>query len=193
MKKMADYSMDDPKWSKNQNRVNVYMNDPANEEHVGGMRAVIEWNLEQGQNDPDNRKRFWTNITNLFAMLPNNPIGRGRESDLPEAVQQSITQIAAQYASAYSAVFSTDPLFSEIVRKHGKSGGGVYADADEYAESLEKSMKSRLTTYYRNSLKIASGEKKAGSVISWNGDMDGHIPVIIGTVETEDDSSEEEE
>jgi hypothetical protein len=54
-------------------------------------------------------------------------------------------------------------------------------------------MKSRLTTYYRNSLKIASGEKKAGSVISWNGDMDGHIPVIIGTVETEDDSSEEEE
>ena len=186
--------MTDPKWAKNENKVTEYLSNPNNEEHVGGMRAVIEWNLEQGQNDPENRKRFWTNITNLFAMLPNNPIGRGRESDLPEAVQQSITQIAAQYANAYSAVFSTDPLFGEIVRKHGKSGGGVYADADEYADSLEKSMKSRLTTYYRNSLKIASGSLEAGSKVSWNGDMNDHVPVIIGTVEkTEEDSSEEEE
>ncbi len=191
---MADYSMTDPKWAKNELKVRTYLANPENEEHVGGMAAVIEWNLEQGQNDPDNRKRFWTNITNLFAMLPNNPIGRGRESDLPEVVQQAITQIAAQYASAFSAVYSTDPLFSEIVRKHGKSGGGVYADAEEYAEALESSMKSRLTTYYRNSLKIATGEIEAGSVNSWNGDMNDHIPVIIGKVVTEEeDSSEEEE
>jgi hypothetical protein len=193
VKKMADYSMTDPKWAKNELKVRTYLANPENDEHVGGMAAVIEWNLEQGQNDPENRKRFWTNITNLFAMLPNNPIGRGRESDLPEAVQQSITQIAAQYANAYSAVFATDPLFGEIVRKHGKSGGGVYADSDEYAEALESSMKSRLTTYYRNSLKIASGEKEAGSAVSWNGDMNGHVPVIIGKVVAEDDSSEEEE
>ena len=190
---MADYSMTDPKWAKNENKVRTYLANPENDEHVGGMAAVIEWNLEQGQNDPENRKRFWTNITNLFAMLPNNPIGRGRESDLPEAVQQNITQIAAQYANAYSAVFATDPLFGEIVRKHGKSGGGVYADSDEYAEALESSMKSRLTTYYRNSLKIASGEIEAGSAVSWNGDMNGHVPVIIGKAVSEDDSSEEEE
>ena len=193
----ADYSMDDQKWSKNENKVREYLANPANEEHVGGMAAVIEWNLEQGLNDVENRKRFWTNITNLFAMLPNSPISRGRESNLPEGVQQSITQIAVQYAEAFSAPFATDPLFGEIVRKHGKSGGGQYADSDAYSAYLEKQMRSRLTGYYRNHLKIVAGEIKAGSVVSWDGEMNGHIPVIVSATVEESNSdsevSEEEE
>ena len=193
----ADYSMDDQKWSKNENKVREYLANPANDEHVGGMAAVIEWNLEQGLNDVENRKRFWTNITNLFAMLPNSPISRGRESNLPEGVQQSITQIAVQYAEAFSAPFATDPLFGEIVRKHGKSGGGQYADSDAYSAYLEKQMRSRLTGYYRNHLKIVAGEIKAGSVVSWDGEMNGHIPVIVSATVEESNSdsevSEEEE
>ena len=186
---MADYSMDDQKWSKNESKVLTYLEN----NDVGDMKAVIEWNLNQGRNDAENRKRFWTNITNLFAMLPNSPISRGRESDLPEEIQQSITQIAAQYAEAFSAPFATDPLYGEIVRKHGKSGGGVYEDSSEYADSLEKSMKSRLTGYYRNSLKVASGEKSADAVIQWNGDMNGHIPVIQTPVVSDDNGGDEEE
>ena len=186
---MADYSMDDQKWSKNENKVLLYLEN----NDVGDMKAVIEWNLNQGRNDAEIRKRFWTNITNLFAMLPNSPISRGRESDLPEEVSQTITQIAAQYAEAASAYFATDPLYGEIVRKHGKSGGGVYESREEYQESLEKSMKSRLTTYYRNSLKVASGEKSADEVISWNGDMNGHIPVILTPVVSDDNGGDEEE
>jgi len=192
MKKMADYSMDDPKWAKNENKVRVYLRDNAENPVVAGMTPVIEWNLEQGANDKENRKRFWTNITNLFGMLPNSPISRGRESDLPEEVQQSITTIAANYADAASAFFATDPLYGEIVRKHGKSGGGKYSDIAEYAATLEKSMKSRLTTYYRNSLKIASGEIEAGSVVSWNGDMNGHVPVFTESNDNSDSGDEEE-
>ena len=186
---MADYSMDDQKWSKNENKVLHYLEN----NDVGDMKAVIEWNLNQGRNDAENRKRFWTNITNLFAMLPNSPISRGRESDLPEEVAQTIQSIAAQYASDFAAPFATDPLYGEIVRKHGKSGGGIYEDIEEYEATLLKSMKSRLTTYYRNHLKVASGEKSADDVIQWNGDMNGHIPVIQTPVESSDNGGEEEE
>jgi len=183
---MASYAMNDEKWNKNENKVNLYLD----KNDVGDMRAVIEWNLEQGRNDVENRKRFWNNITNLFAMLPNSPISRGRESDVPEEIQQSITQIAVQYAEAFSAPFATDPLYGEIVRKHGKSGGGVYADVEEYEATLLKSMKSRLTGYYRNSLKVADEadiEHTAANTIYWNGSMDGHIPVIHTPVVVESD------
>ena len=186
---MADYSMDDPKWSKNESRVLLYLEN----NDIGDMEAVIRWNLDQGREDVANRKKFWNNITNLFSMLPNSPISRGRESDLPEEVSQTITQIAAQYAEAASAFFATDPLYGEIVRKHGKSAGGTYADSDEYAESLMKSMKSRLTTYYRNSLKIASGEKSSNDTIYWDGEMNGHIPVIHAPVAETSTEVEEEE
>ncbi len=189
---MADYSMDDTKWNKNESKVSLYL------EHndVGDMEAVINWNLEQGRNDPENRKRFWNNITNLFAMLPNSPISRGRESDLPEEIQQIITQIAAQYAEAFSAPFATDPLFGEIVRKHGKSGGGVYANVEEYEATLLKSMKSRLTGFYRNSLKVADSadiEHTAENTIYWNGDMNGHVPVIHTPAVSDDNGGDEEE
>jgi hypothetical protein len=189
---MADYHMDDQKWSKNESKVLTYLEN----NDVGDMKAVIEWNLNQGRNDAANRKRFWTNITNLFAMLPNSPISRGRESNLPEEVQQAIQSIAAQYAEAASAFFATDPLYGEIVRKHGKSGGGAYADIEEYEATLLKSMKSRLTGYYRNSLKVAdeaNTEVTSENTVYWDGEMNGHIPVIHAPAVVAEDGGDEEE
>jgi len=175
---MADYSMEDEKWTKNVAKVNLYL-----ETHdLGDMEQVIRWNLNQGDTDPDNRKRFWTSITTLFGMLPDSPISRGRESDLPEEIQQAITAICVQYATAYNAAFVSHPLFGEIVRKHGKSGGGRFSD-DEYSESLQKQMKGRLTTYYRNSLKGITDQP------NWDGTLNDGIPAIVDAVE----STEEEE
>ena len=189
MKNMADYSMDDQKWSRNETKVLLYLEN----NDVGDMQTVIEWNLNQGRNDPENRKRFWNNITNLFAMLPNSPISRGRESDLPEEIQQTIQTLSAEYAVNFAAPFATDPLYGEIVRKHGKSGGGVYDTLEDYEATLLKSMKSRLTGYYRNSLKVASGEKSADEVIQWDGSMNGHIPVIIAPDVSAESGGDEEE
>jgi len=181
MKRMADYSMDDDAWNKRKNKITTFLEN----EDVGDMQAVIEWNLNQGDSDPDNRKRFWTSITTLFGMLPNSPISRGRESDLPEEIQQAILSLSVRYATAYAAAFATDPLFGEIVRKHGKSGGGVYESNEDYHNSLKASMKARLTGYYRNSLKGNSGP-------NWDGTVnDDGVPNI--TVVQEVDTSEEEE
>tara|TARA_R110000824_G_scaffold222785_1_gene410552 strand:- start:2433 stop:2966 length:534 start_codon:yes stop_codon:yes gene_type:complete len=177
---MADYSMDDEAWNKRVSKINTYLD--AND--LGEMAAVIQWNINEGTKDTSNRKRFWTSITTLFGMLPDSPISRGRESDLPENVQQAITAMSVTYAEAYCAAFATDPLFGEIVRKHGKSGGGVYETVDEYAASLKSSMKSRLTGYYRNHLKGVSGPQ-------WDGSVENGIPAI--TVVEADSSTEEEE
>ena len=149
------------------------------------MATVIQWNLNSGDEQPENRKRFWTNITTLFGMLPDSPISRGRESDLPEEIQQAITTASVTYADAFAATYATDPLFGEIVRKHGKSGGGVYNGESGYHAYLKQQMKGRLTGYYRNSLKGVTDAP------TWDGSENNGIPVIVTPV-TEDDSSEEE-
>jgi hypothetical protein len=182
MKIMADYSMNDEAWNKRVSKIDTYLE--SND--LGEMATVIRWNITEGTADPSNRKRFWTSITTLFGMLPDSPISRGRESDLPEVVQQQITAISVKYAEAYCAAYATDPLFGEIVRKHGKSGGGVYANIEEYNKSLVSSMKSRLTTYYRNHLKGQSGPNWDGSV------NDSGVPNIT-VVETQSEETSEEE
>jgi hypothetical protein len=169
---MADYSMNDEDWNKRKNKVTTYL-----ESHdLGDMEQVIQWNLNQGDTNEENRKRFWTSITTLFGMLPDSPISRGRESDLPEEVQQSITTVAVSYAEAYTAAFASHPLFGEVVRKHGKSGGGTYANNDEYNESLQKQMRGRLTGYYRNHIKNITDKP------SWNGTLIDGIPTILQPV-----------
>jgi len=179
---MTDYSMDDEAWTKRTTKVNTYLDS----HDIGDMEQVIRWNLNQGDTDPDNRKRFWTSITTLFGMLPDSPISRGRESDLPENIQQAITGFSVTYADAYAAAYATDPLFGEIVRKHGKSGGGVFADVDAYHASLKQQMKGKITGYYRNAL------KGKDELPCWDGTVDDGVPVITQTV-SDDDSSEEEE
>ena len=180
---MADYSMDDEAWNKRVSKINTYLE--TND--LGEMATVIQWNINEGTQDPSNRKRFWTSITTLFGMLPDSPISRGRESDLPEAVQQQITAMSVKYAEAYCAAYATDPLFGEIVRKHGKSGGGVYDTIEEYSGSLKSSMKSRLTSYYRNHLKGNSGPQWDGSV------NDNGVPNIVVVEAESEETSEEEE
>ena len=177
---MADYSMTDEKWNKNKSKVETYLDN----NDLGEMDTVIRWNITQGDNDTDNRKRFWTAITTLFGMLPDSPISRGRESDLPETVQQAITQIAAQYAESFSAPFATDPLFGEIVRKHGKSQYAAYDDSEDYGSTLKTQMKNGLTSYYRNHLKGNNGPQ-------WNGEYNDGMVTI--TVVADDSTSTEEE
>ena len=177
---MADYSMDDEAWNKRTVKVRTYLE--AND--LGDMEQVILWNLNQGESDVANRKRYWTSITTLFGMLPDSPISRGRESDLPEAVAQIINKIAANYGEAFSAPFATDPLFGEIVRKHGKSGYGSYEGVGEYQKSLITAMKSSLTNYYRNHLKGRDGPQ-------WDGSMNNGTVVI--TVQTSEPEVDEEE
>lgn len=180
---MADYSMDDEGWEKRKIKVNTYLDGHPD---LGEMATVIQWNLNSGDEQPENRKRFWTNITTLFGMLPDSPISRGRESDLPEEIQQSILNYSVTYADCFAAAYATDPLFGEIVRKHGKSGGGTYDSESDYHGFLKTQMKGRLTGYYRNHLKGVTDAP------TWDGSENDGIPAINTPVVVENDSSEEE-
>ena len=177
---MADYSMADEKWTKNKGKVESFLST----HDLGEMEQVIRWNLNQGDADPDNRKRYWTSITTLFGMLPNNPFHSGRKSDLPEEIILAINEIATNYAEAFSASFARPHLIGEIVNKQGKSGQRKYSHAGEYHESLNRRIKSTLTTCYQN---YQNGRDSS----QWDGSMvDGILNIKFGDASIMDDKPE---
>lgn len=61
--------MDDKNWNERKEIVSTFL--ASND--IGEMKQVIEWNIATGDNDADNRKRYWTSICTLFGYLPNSP------------------------------------------------------------------------------------------------------------------------
>lgn len=61
--------MDDDAWNKRKSKVMTFLDSNDIEE----MKPVIEWNIQAGDDDAENRKRYWTSIITLLGMLPNSP------------------------------------------------------------------------------------------------------------------------
>ncbi len=141
----GNYSMDDDAWNKRKSKVLTFLE--SND--IGEMEQVITWNLNTGDADAENRKRYWTSITTLFGMLDNSPITRGRESTLPDDINQIVLNLKAEARSAYIDLYNSGNMAS-MIEKHGKSGGGLYDDAESFADKESKTIQNRLTRYYRN-------------------------------------------
>ena len=71
------YSVDDDIWEKIRNKIQNYL--ASND--IGDMEQVIQWNLNTGNNDPENRKRYFKSIHSLLNMLPNSGDNFLREFD----------------------------------------------------------------------------------------------------------------
>ena len=177
----GNYSMDDESWNKRKAKVSTFL--ASND--IGEMEQVINWNIATGDNDVENRKRYWTSITTLFGMLPNSPLGRGRESDLPNELQQTILDICATAQPKIAGHFSDG--MQGLYERHGKSGGGLYESSEEYADLVCKGIKTRLTKYARNHI------KNVENVHTWDGSIDEYgMPNVVYYVAEVLEAEEEE-
>tara|TARA_R110002020_G_scaffold473767_1_gene703545 strand:+ start:2376 stop:2900 length:525 start_codon:yes stop_codon:yes gene_type:complete len=158
---MADYTMEDEKWTSRVALIESHMT----HNDVGDMAPVLKWNLTKGTTDKENRKRYWSNITNLFATVENSPIQIGKRSTLPQVVQDSLNLICAEYANGHAVLFVSHPLYGETLRARGKAGYTPYESGESYGEAMAKNLRSRLTAYYNNHTSKADGE------IQWDGSI----------------------
>ena len=169
MKNMADYTMDDEKWNA---RVSLIENDLTSNDR-GSMEAVLRWNLETGTTDVENRKRYWTNISNLYATVDNSPIKFGKQSTLPQVVQDSLATLKAIYAEGHSALFATHPLFGEVESKRG-AYSTPYGDSESYVSAMVALFADRMTEYYKNHRDNVAGKKQWDGTLNKNG-----LPTIV--------------
>ena len=166
---MADYTMDDEKWNARVSRIET---DLAQNDR-GSMEAVLRWNLETGTTDVENRKRYWTNISNLYATVDNSPIKFGKQSTLPQVVQDSLATLKAIYAEGHSALFATHPLFGEVESKRG-AYSTPYGDSESYVSAMVSLFADKMREYYTNHRDNVTDKKQWDGTLNKNG-----LPTIV--------------
>lgn len=139
--------MNTEKFSANIAKVRAWMN----ENDAGEMGAILEAQMRLPANDDQERERIWSAIRAIAGMLPNSPIKKGRGSSLPLEVQTLIDAISHEYGVEMGVAWNAgDNRY--LMRKHGKSGGGLFANQDEVLESHKAKMASELKKRFNDGI-----------------------------------------
>jgi hypothetical protein len=112
--------------------------------------AALENTIKAGLEATDEKSadQFWASIRALVKAMSLDDLLPSR-STLPENVQASINAIKAEIVEA-STTFYNHGSVSSVIFKHGKSGGGLFADADEYAQMMANMTAGKLRQHYNN-------------------------------------------
>ncbi len=123
------------------------------------LRQVVQFQINFGNENTDQQERVWDSIKSMIRGLDGSPVRRGKKSNLPASVNVAIAQITGEVASLAADWYDGNSLLQAVLLKHAKSGGGAYANGEEYGASL--------------STKVGSRLKKMYSEGTWDGTTDG--------------------
>lgn len=163
-KETKDMSMDDEAWTNRISKIQDYMKENkqmANEdEDVADSFDIIKMNIKRGSKRPHMRKKYWSSILLEGRNLDNWPIQKGKESSLPQNVQDSLKAIGSAVSDAYTAFWNDHQIIQQITvvsDRNKELGGQPYEDAETFAKGRVLAVRQRFTKYFNDG--------------RWNGDF----------------------
>jgi len=119
--------------------------------------------LETGVQATDEKSatQFWASIRALVKAMSLDNLLPSR-STLPEDIQANI-QTACDDIEEASTAFFNHGMVSQVIFRHGKSGGGTFATAEDYAKVMSQMTASKLRQHYNST--------------TWNGELPINIAV----------------
>jgi hypothetical protein len=139
------------------------------------LSQVIQFQVNFGNENPEQQERVWDSIKSMIRGLDGSPVRRGKKSNLPASVNVAIDQIVGEVVSLHTNLFDSNPLLQAVLLKHGKSGGGAYATGADYGASCGTKARSLLKRMY-------AGDE---NVPAWDGTADGLTATVISHDEEE--------
>ena len=163
-KEQKDMSMDDEAWTNRISKIQDYMKEQktmANEdEDVADSFDIIKMNIKRGSKRPQMRKKYWSSILLEGRNLDNWPIQKGKESSLPQNVQDSLKAIGSAVSEAYTSFWNDHQIIQQITvvtDRNKELGGQPYEDAETFAKGRVLAVRQRFTKYFNDG--------------RWNGDF----------------------
>ena len=171
-KEQKDMSMDDEAWTNRISKIQDYMKEQkamANEdEDVADSFDIIKMNIKRGSKRPQMRKKYWSSILLEGRNLDNWPIQKGKESSLPQNVQDSLKAIGSAVSDAYTAFWNDHQIIQQITvvsDRNKELGGQPYEDAETFAKGRVLAVRQRFTKYFNDG--------------RWNGDFSAEDGLTI--------------
>lgn len=101
------------------------------DESVLKTESVIRMLLDEGDKSEETRSEIEKSVRGMIKGAKGSPFGTGTKSSTPVKVKIVIKEIGKIVYNASIVYWESVPC--GLIRKHGKSGGGGYASAKEYA------------------------------------------------------------
>ena len=168
--------MNEKNWIKNTTEVTMWLE----REERGDNGKAIELSIMLGNNsnDDDMRSTYWTAIRSIGSTFADFPKARrGRESALPDEVEQNALSVKNVVYTAFAGISNQDVVLAAIL-PHGRTGG-VYADAETFAQHYAKQAYNNLVKGYKEG--------------RWDGSMNGEIPTMTPPAVKSAEGGQEEE
>ena len=139
--------MDNTEWDSLCIEVNEYLE--ADTTLDAGLKQVVELNLQIGTNNPEERDAATGALKALLKGRDGTPFRRGQKSAVPASVRVAIDRICGVVEEAALGYYNHDAIIGAISMKHNKSGGGQFADTEEYAQAVVKRNRNTLSKMYK--------------------------------------------
>ena len=152
-----DMSMDDANWDSRTEKIQAFIKQYGKELRTDEDQAeslqIINTQMKRGGRRMEQRKKYWNAILLEGRNLPHWPIKKGKESTLPQNVQDALGEITGFVGTAYAQFWNDNPIVQmvETVSDRNKDlGGSPHPDADHFIKSKMLAVRQRLTKHYNN-------------------------------------------
>ena len=146
-------------WNKNIAEVEVWLN--REDRGDAGQAIGLSMTLGNSCESDELRSTYWTAIRSIGSVYDDFPKARrGRESALPDEIEQNATSVKNAVYDAFVGITDAD-IMLKVILPHGRTGG-AYESIEDLAEAFGQKAFNALTQGYKEN--------------RWDGSMEGNIP-----------------
>ena len=175
MSEEKDMKMSDDDWNNRITKVQTWMKEHKDliksDEEISDSVSILKMNIKRGEKRAEMRKKYWNSILLEGRNLPEWPIQKGKESSLPQHVQQSLKDISAAVVEAYTEFWNDNAIIQQIAVVSDRN------KADEFAKGRGLAVRQRFTKYFNDD--------------RWDGQFDLDAGFGISPPESEEEESTE--
>ena len=139
----------------------MQMNMKAQKVKNPALSGLLETGVQA--TDETSATQFWASIRALVKAMSLDNLLPSR-STLPEDIQTNILTACTDVEEA-SIAFFNHGMVSQVIFRHGKSGGGTFATAEDYAKVMSQMTASKLRQHYNSK--------------AWNGELPINTAVAL--------------
>jgi len=157
-------------WKNIKTKITLWFDNHKDWEQEHPELMSIQSLVAAGDMKEQKRKALYSAIKTCFSEVQDKPFTTGKKSKMPLSVQAYRDSTLVQIKKAYRDVFSNSDSVRSFIVKNKRSGGGLFNNSEDYAQSVVDSTRLRMNTAYNAFLR---DDKEADYI--WDGTDKGLI------------------
>lgn len=162
--------MTDDRWNAIKTKIGLWFDNHEGWEDKSFELLSVPNLVIAGDKKPAKRTALYSAIRTCFSDIPDKPFTTGKKSAMPDEVQAKRDGVLDTLKKQLISMYDESEEMQKFLVRNKRSGGGLFADGEDYASSVCDAVRLRMNASYNAHLR---SDDKADYI--WNGSDDGLI------------------